>query len=100
MKKKEIILTASAGKHISCRQEDMTRKRFYLIFMIFTFLALNGCAERLSQQEEKETEILRQKTREESEARLRWWRDAKLGVMLHWNPSSLAGIEIDRKSVV
>ena len=94
MKKKEIILTASTGKHISCRQEDMTRKRFYLIFMIFTFLALSACTERLSQQEEKEAEMLRQKTREESEARLRWWRDAKLGVMLHWNPSSLAGIEI------
>ena len=30
----------------------------------------------------------------DSTERLQWWRDAKLGVMLHWNHSSLGDIEI------
>jgi len=33
-------------------------------------------------------------TAEEYDARVRWFRDAKFGVMLCWNPSSLIGGEI------
>ena len=31
---------------------------------------------------------------EASRRRLDWWRDAKLGVFVHWNPSSVAAGEI------
>ncbi|MDA0349479.1 MAG: alpha-L-fucosidase [Verrucomicrobia bacterium] len=29
-----------------------------------------------------------------SDTKLAWWRDAKLGLFLHWGPSSVAGVEI------
>ena len=29
------------------------------------------------------------------EERLEWWRDAKLGLFIHWGPASVAGIEIN-----
>ncbi|TWU38864.1 Alpha-L-fucosidase [Novipirellula aureliae] len=28
------------------------------------------------------------------EERLQWWRDAKLGLFIHWGPASVAGVEI------
>lgn len=33
-------------------------------------------------------------TKQEYDARAQWFRDAKFGVFLHWNPSSLVGQEI------
>ena len=33
-------------------------------------------------------------TQEEYDARAQWFRDAKVGVFIHWNPSSLVGQEI------
>lgn len=32
--------------------------------------------------------------RADYEQRIRWFRDAKYGVFIHWNPSSVAGVEI------
>jgi len=33
-------------------------------------------------------------TREQHETRLRWWRDARFGIFIHWGPVSLKGTEI------
>ena len=33
-------------------------------------------------------------TKKEYDKRAQWFRDAKLGVFIHWNPSSLIGQEI------
>jgi alpha-L-fucosidase len=33
-------------------------------------------------------------TPEETEARLRWWREARFGMFIHWGPVSLKGTEI------
>jgi alpha-L-fucosidase len=34
------------------------------------------------------------KERENNKQRTQWFRDAKFGVFIHWNPSSVAGVEI------
>jgi alpha-L-fucosidase len=33
-------------------------------------------------------------TAEQYEARMKWWRDAKFGIFIHWGPVSLVGTEI------
>ena len=33
-------------------------------------------------------------TAEQRDARMQWWRDAKLGMFLHWGPVSISGVEI------
>jgi len=35
-----------------------------------------------------------QETDGQREVRLRWWRDAKFGLFIHWGPASLSGKEI------
>jgi alpha-L-fucosidase len=33
-------------------------------------------------------------TKEQREARMAWWRDARFGMFIHWGPVSLKGTEI------
>jgi alpha-L-fucosidase len=33
-------------------------------------------------------------TREQRDARMQWWRDAKCGLFLHWGPAALSGKEV------
>jgi alpha-L-fucosidase len=35
-----------------------------------------------------------EETVEQYEARMKWWRDAKFGIFIHWGPVSLVGTEI------
>ena len=33
-------------------------------------------------------------TREQYEARMKWWREARFGIFIHWGPVSIVGTEI------
>jgi alpha-L-fucosidase len=41
-----------------------------------------------------ETAAGKAETKEQYDARMAWWRDAKFGMFIHWDPCSIKGIEI------
>src|SRR5688572_32814641 len=38
--------------------------------------------------------VLRAESPAETETRLKWWREARFGMFIHWSPSSVGGTEI------
>ncbi len=63
------------------------------LIRFLTFLAiLMPMSQRLAQGAEPAG--ARAETPEQREARLRWWREARFGMFIHWGPVSLKGTEI------
>jgi alpha-L-fucosidase len=63
-----------------------------LILATITVLILSGLAS--AQTPDAQTPDPFQETPAQYNARVQWFRDAKLGIFIHWNPSSINGTEI------
>ena len=61
----------------------------------FTLLALAvGLLPERGQAAPPELNSFHEETKEERNARMAWWREAKFGMFIHWDMSSVAGTEI------
>jgi alpha-L-fucosidase len=68
---------------------DLVMRRIALvIFSAITFVIP------LSGEDQVPAPILSSETAAQQEARMAWWREAKFGMFIHWDMSSLAGTEI------
>ena len=70
----------------------MKKQNYLLLIAVIAAVLLTGCfgtSHLFAKEFDPYTE-----TKEEYDARVQWFRNAKLGVFIHWNPSSLIGQEI------
>lgn len=72
----------------------MLKKLRYLTLIAVTATLLSGCSLSVKESSTKKKFDPFNETKKEYDARAQWFRDAKLGVFIHWNPSSLIGQEI------
>jgi hypothetical protein len=72
----------------------MLKKLRYLTLIAVTATLLSGCSLSVKESSTQKDFDPFTETKQEYDARVQWFRDAKLGVFVHWNPSSLIGQEI------
>lgn len=69
----------------------MNPKTTILIF-VFAALILSGC--KTQQAVQRRAADIEKETSAQYEQRLKWWREARFGMFIHWGPVSIKGTEI------